>query len=189
LEAQLSGHERQSTCLRIRVNDIVETWRTDPAMGWFVKGEFDFSFVFSFCGLSEGEGCVAFWLVSSGRAPASKPGLTCYPYILCGVHYIVSNPARGAHRDQSLRRAIQRPRGRYGLRYAPKVSCYFAVGGFGVSSINFAGDRFDLPLHALSAARGIGLCRSATRAPGRPWIADASGPVPATVGAGLLLAG
>ena len=93
-----------------------------PAMGWSVKGNgvVNLFFSFLFCAM---ESCVAFWIVSSGRAPATRPGLTCYPYILCGVHYIVSNPARGAHGDQSLNRAIQRPRGQYGLRYAPKVSC------------------------------------------------------------------
>jgi hypothetical protein len=93
-----------------------------PAMGWFVKGKsaVNLFFSFLFCAI---ESYVAFWIVSSGRARARRPGLTCYPYILCGVHYIVSNPARGAHGDQSLNRAIQRPRGQHGLRYAPKVSC------------------------------------------------------------------
>ncbi len=93
-----------------------------PAMGWFVNRNVRFSFFFSFFSAAEVECCVASWIASSGGAPVVGPGLTCYPYILCGVHYIVSNPARGAHGDQSLNRAIQRPRGQYGLRYAPKVS-------------------------------------------------------------------
>ena len=51
--------------------------------------------------------------------------------------------------------------------------------------VPFARDKPCPGPHAPGAARGIGRCRSATRAPGRPWIAEASRPVPTAFGAGL----
>jgi hypothetical protein len=49
---------------------------------------FQFSFFCFICSSSEVESYRAFWIASSGSAPVGGPGLTCYSYILCGVHYM-----------------------------------------------------------------------------------------------------
>ena len=94
-----------------RIDESEPGYGRTPAMGWFVKGNRVVNVFFSFFRFPLLSVALQFGSPPLAERWHKRPGLTCYPYILRGVHYIVSNPARGAHRDQSLRRAIQRPRG------------------------------------------------------------------------------
>ena len=131
---------------------------------------------------------VAFWIASSGRALAQKAWLN-----LLSVH-----PARSTlYRFQSGQRSARRPIFKTGhpkaqgstrspLRSKRFMRCGESrVNGAWSPPLNLRPDKRLMRAQALGAAWGIGLCWRATRAPGRPWIADASGPVAQRFGAGL----
>ena len=131
---------------------------------------------------------VAFRIASSGRALAQKAWLN-----LLSVHPVRSTLYRFQSGQRSARRPLFRtghPKAQGGLRSPLRSKrfmrcCEQKVNWAWPPSLNFLPDKRPLPAQPLSAARGIGRCRSATRAPGRPWIADASGPVAKRFGAGL----
>ena len=113
-------------------------------------------------------------------APGFCPGLTCYPYIPAGVHYIVSKSGqRSSRRPIYKAGSSKEPKGVLGSVYAPKVSCAGQKGGLFILHPLAADNHWALR-QVRPAARRIGLCGSATRAPGRPWIADASRAWPGT---------
>ena len=70
------------------------------AMGWSVKGKVFSSSILCFHLLVSVRlnVKVAFWKRLSGDTPDFCPGLTCYPYIPTGVHYIVSNSGQRSSR-------------------------------------------------------------------------------------------
>jgi hypothetical protein len=131
---------------------------------------------------------VAFWIASSGRARAQKAWLN-----LLSVHPVRSTLYRFQSGQRSARRPIFKtghPKAQGSVRSPLRSKRFMRCGEPRVNwawppPLNFLPDRRPMRAQALGAARGIGLCWRATRAPGRPWIADASGPVAKRFGAGL----
>ncbi len=130
----------------------------------------------------------AFWIASSGRALAQKAWLN-----LLSVHPVRSTLYRFQSGQRSARRPIFKtghPKAQGSTRSPLRSKRFMRCGKSMINvawspPLSFRPDKRLLRAQALGAARGIGLCRSATRAPGRPWIADASGPVAKPFGAGL----
>jgi hypothetical protein len=131
---------------------------------------------------------VVFRIASSGRALAQKAWLN-----LLSVHPVRSTLYRFQSGQRSARSPIFKtghPKAQGSTRSPLRSKRFMRCGKSRVNvagspPLNFRPDKRLLRAQALGAARGIGLCRSATRAPGRPWIADASGPVAKRFGAGL----
>jgi hypothetical protein len=159
-------------------------------MGWSVKRKvFSFSVLcFHLLVVVRLNVKVAFWKRLSGDTPDFCPGLTCYPYIPTGVHYIVSNSGQRSSRRPIFKSGHLKAQG--SVRSPLRSKSFMIRSKKGLFTCHrLAPDKPWALLHVRCATRRIGLCGSATRAPGRPWIADASRAWPGTACARLLFPG
>jgi len=150
-----------------------------PAMGWSVKGKIFFSQFF------------IFWLPCGGtlRVRFGSASLACTGFLsglnLLSVHPCGSTLYRFQIGPEELTETnlqsglIKRAQGRARFRLRSKSFMRRAKGGLFILHPLAADSQWALR-HVRRAARRIGLCGSATRAPGRPWIADASRAWPGT---------